>query len=342
MSMERLQQIVNDNPDDVTHHVSRILSSIRGSGPYWKQQCEKLMALMIDKGMPTIFFTISAADYQWPDLYRMMPGANSSSESTLAQRVQAVNDNPNIADEFFVQRAESFVKVFLEDCLNAAWTWWRYEWQSRGSIHLHGAARLRDAPDFQQKAREATWGHLAATELAFRYEMPFHYPKAKWLKYRDEEPCVADKTDDELRAMVAAGQAAELVMTTYADKIVSSMHPRGPPPEGQGRPSKHPSSVHYPHAGSKNPKTPSESADKPEQVQYECRFGFTKPVIDSTTVRFRRLGAGVWRTIVETRRNDGRLNNYNPLEIQALRVRIRCASSGYLTSAEQHRYTDSL
>ncbi len=50
---------------------------------------------MIDcLGMPTVFFTHSAADNQWPELARLI--AENPDESS--SRSSAVNNNPAIAD----------------------------------------------------------------------------------------------------------------------------------------------------------------------------------------------------------------------------------------------------
>ena len=54
---------------------------------------------MVDTlGMPTVFFTHSAADGQWPELACLIcPDKKDSSTS----RSKAVSDNPAIADWFF-------------------------------------------------------------------------------------------------------------------------------------------------------------------------------------------------------------------------------------------------
>jgi hypothetical protein len=86
-----------------------------------------------------VFFTFSAADMHWPDLHRLMPHGDSSlsDQESASQRRQDLIDNPHIADWFFERR----FKLFLEKVLIHKWNltdWlYRFEWQHRGSPHVH-------------------------------------------------------------------------------------------------------------------------------------------------------------------------------------------------------------
>ena len=50
----------------------RFGSSLHGSRRYWKSQGQNLMAMEEALGMPSVFFTLSAADMQWPELQDLM------------------------------------------------------------------------------------------------------------------------------------------------------------------------------------------------------------------------------------------------------------------------------
>lgn len=92
---------------------SRILhyaSSLRGTKQYWSQQRSRLLAMVDTLGLPTIFFTHSAADLQWPELARLICPDNSESPSS---RTKAVIDNPALTDWLFYHRVQKFVKVFM-------------------------------------------------------------------------------------------------------------------------------------------------------------------------------------------------------------------------------------
>jgi hypothetical protein len=105
------------------------------------------------KGM--IFFTFSAADMHWPDLHQLMPhGENEnpidveSDEDRCKHRRQDLINNPHIAAWFFDKRFETFLKTVLIPKWRLEDYWYRYEWQHRGSVHVHGIGIMRDAPLF--------------------------------------------------------------------------------------------------------------------------------------------------------------------------------------------------
>jgi len=69
----------------------------------------------------------------------------SRSDST-ERRQRNIIENPHIAAWFFNKRFD----IFLKDVLIPKWDledyWYRYEWQHRGSVHVHGIGRKRNAP----------------------------------------------------------------------------------------------------------------------------------------------------------------------------------------------------
>ena len=57
-----------------------------------------------------------------------------------------MHDNPDIVSYLFVKRSELYMKYVLKAIFNVCDYWYRYEWQHRGSCHLHGILWLSDAP----------------------------------------------------------------------------------------------------------------------------------------------------------------------------------------------------
>lgn len=103
---------------------------------------------MVDTlGLPTIFFMVSTADLQWPELARLICPEQPDS---LLRRIQAVNDNPALADWFFCHRVQKFVEAFYLGMVKATDYWMWFEWQHRGSPHIHDVAWLPNAPDVEQ------------------------------------------------------------------------------------------------------------------------------------------------------------------------------------------------
>ena len=58
-----------------------------------------------------------------------------------------VMENPAIAEWFFYHRIQKFIEAFYVGATNY---WMRFEWQHRGSPHVHDLAWLSGAPDVEQ------------------------------------------------------------------------------------------------------------------------------------------------------------------------------------------------
>lgn len=65
-------------------------SSLRGKRPYWSE----LQEMVNQIGTPRVFFTLSAADYNWHDLYRLLKSDNDITELTESERKQIMHENP--------------------------------------------------------------------------------------------------------------------------------------------------------------------------------------------------------------------------------------------------------
>jgi len=143
LTLEDLQSMVGNEAEQFSNRVLRFASSLRGTRQYWMQQRTRLISMVDTLGMPTIFFTHSAADLHWPDLHRLSETQNSTQNSDLIE-------NPALADWLFYYRFQKFIDVFYRQMLGAVDFWYRFEWQHRGSPHVHGIAWLRDAPNVEK------------------------------------------------------------------------------------------------------------------------------------------------------------------------------------------------
>src|ERR1700748_1531780 len=92
-------------------------------------------------GLPVFFLTASSADIQSPDLHQHMPDYNIHAlETAESYRTcyKNLNDNPALAAYYFQMQWECFFKELLSKKFQIKDYWWRYEWQHRGSSHVHG------------------------------------------------------------------------------------------------------------------------------------------------------------------------------------------------------------
>lgn len=144
--------MVGREGETFSNRVLHYASSLRGTRQYWLKQRGRLISMVDTLGLPTIFFTHSAANLQWPELAQLICPEDSD---TLLSRIKAVNNNPALADWFFYHRVQKFVDVFYLGVLKATDYWLRFEWQHRGSPHVHGVAWLPNAPDVEQLLKDS-------------------------------------------------------------------------------------------------------------------------------------------------------------------------------------------
>ena len=114
----------------------------------------------MQKGIGTIFWTLSFAEYHLPEIHTLFDTATDSSMQNYRQNVL---NNPHIMVYMFTERVEAFVKHWLYRCLGAEWHWFRYEFAvQRGSIHCHGIAKLKSDPGICSLSEAALRGYLAS------------------------------------------------------------------------------------------------------------------------------------------------------------------------------------
>ncbi|MCJ1261869.1 hypothetical protein MMC22_001738 [Lobaria immixta] len=103
------------------------------------------------------FAAASPADMQWSDFYRHKPNRDLAKEATTEERrrlnFQLLQENPLGAATCLHSRWSLFfrhvLKVFdIDD------HWFRYEWQGRGSGHIHGFYWTKDSTKDSTKANE--------------------------------------------------------------------------------------------------------------------------------------------------------------------------------------------
>ena len=100
--------------------VLHFAASLRGTRPYWMRQRSRLIAMVDTLGLPTVFFTHSAADLQWPELAHLICPDHPDDRSA---RSHAVIENPAIADWSFCERVPQFLKHFYNNILGAKDYW---------------------------------------------------------------------------------------------------------------------------------------------------------------------------------------------------------------------------
>ena len=153
------------NSSYVKQFSSRV-ANLQGTRPYWFYHTKNLIAGMDEFRSPTMFFSASAADYQWVDLQRFMPHPPDTNldQLTVKDKKKKVVENPHIATWFFCKKFELIMDRLIP-ILGIKHYWYRVESQGRGSHHIHGALWLKDAPDLCVLSNEVKLGYIASQKL---------------------------------------------------------------------------------------------------------------------------------------------------------------------------------
>ena len=146
-TVNRLREMIK-NDSSILGKIIVYSSSIKSSKGYWTKRCSELKNMVQQLGKPTIFFTLSAADYHWPDLFGILCPEKRYEEISDDEKRKLMHDNPLLVGYFFQHRVNLFVEHVLKKVFNVKDYWYRFEWQSRGSPHIHGVLWLRDEPNY--------------------------------------------------------------------------------------------------------------------------------------------------------------------------------------------------
>ena len=95
LTVNELREMVGREGEAFSNRVLHYAASLCGTRQYWFRQRSRLISMVDTLGLPTIFFTHSAADQQWPELARLICPENATDS---AARIKAVDENPALAD----------------------------------------------------------------------------------------------------------------------------------------------------------------------------------------------------------------------------------------------------
>ena len=120
--------------------IRKSAATLTGTPPYWGARSRELSAMIRQIGTPHAFVTHSAADIQWPDLHVHMlshpdPGATEAERQRF--NYKSINENPALAAWWFQRRWTLWFNSVLKPLYNITDWWYRFEWQHRGSSHVH-------------------------------------------------------------------------------------------------------------------------------------------------------------------------------------------------------------
>jgi hypothetical protein len=152
----------NGRINEVINNLKRYVANIPGSSSYLQSVHNDLLSIIDSKGPPHVFFTHSYADFYDPFLHEFLKIPKNSPRNVIHKRLRKY---PHLVNWFFIQKFKDFAKQFYIKHLNACpekggWLWYRFEWQHRGAIHVHGLLRMGGMPDTYELSRKCITGHV--------------------------------------------------------------------------------------------------------------------------------------------------------------------------------------
>ena len=334
-ALEQCSYILNQNPEEgylsisemqkklemsskntLLNKIQRYSANIRGSVGYWRDCKRKLKQIFYQLGAPTIFWTYSFADYHLYDLHRLL----GTLEATQKEKQKKVNENPHIVSAWFYDYIKQIKKKFHCNTLEETWSVNRWEWQGRGTGHVHGCSKLKNDPGLISLCEKIYIGREAKKKL---------------------ETKVDSIQGKKLLKQFEMGLVAEQRVISYVDTIITAWntHPEfGNDDYKYEEPIPHPSSI--PHR-----KIDESKQDEQYQIMFNCllrhkctrnyclrknknnkivcRFEFPKDVNENTQyteINFKKTNNNcIPKVIVQIKRNDPWSNTHNRLQLEFIR-----------------------
>lgn len=155
----------NDINELVSHDDGyRLLESLPSSPSYWQREGKEIKAMIRQKGVPTFFITLSAAETKWGELLRILKkirdGVWMSIDECLnlsfLEKADLIRNDPITCARYFDHRIKLLLNVMRSKSgmfkTHPIYDfYWRIEVQKRGSLHLHGLFWMKNAPKFQKE-----------------------------------------------------------------------------------------------------------------------------------------------------------------------------------------------
>ena len=149
-TLSEVQDKIREGDMSFINSLSYYNRSIRGSYPYWfKKRCELYQWINhhveIGNGPPTMFITLSCAEYLWADVIdkikeRMEIAKEDTSECYIGSPKLhgIVNDYAIVVQEYFQKRVIKWLDTVGKKIFKIKHYWVRYEFApGRGQIHAH-------------------------------------------------------------------------------------------------------------------------------------------------------------------------------------------------------------
>jgi hypothetical protein len=166
-----LKEKLRNNDTKFMEKLQYFARFVPGSNSYWRNKRAELVSWIgyhgeEGNGHPSLFITLSCAEYHWKDIERLLNKRRSiagehplTTLDSITDKVKAVNDYSIVIQEYFQARVTDFLENCSKQVFGIEHYFARFEFaKRRGQINVHILAVLGE------KSRIADLNELVYTE----------------------------------------------------------------------------------------------------------------------------------------------------------------------------------
>lgn len=136
----------------------KVLSTLRGSPPYWERAKKDIFAMLRHLGIPTWSCSFSSAETKWLLLLHslgLLINKEDYTESELLnmpwkEKCNLIKSDPITCTRYFDHKVQMFINNVLKSKINPIGKildyFYRVEFQQRGSPHIHMLIWIENVP----------------------------------------------------------------------------------------------------------------------------------------------------------------------------------------------------
>ena len=197
-SVQELQERVQQGDLSFIEKLQYFSQKAHGSDAFWRKQRYEVDSWINyhvenGNGPPTLFLTLSCAEYYWPEVIRLLEerikmesgGVNSPNlkKNTKALR-KAVIDYSIVIQEYFHRRVQIWIETVGKKIFGIKHFWYRHEFaRGRGQIHTHmlcildNATVMREAYKYREDKKKRV--QILADYMRSTFDLSSEHPATK-------------------------------------------------------------------------------------------------------------------------------------------------------------------
>ena len=148
-TIDELKQKIKDGDKQFISKMMYFTNKVRGSDSYWRTKRSEVYTwinhhIQEGNGAPSVFMTLSCAEYFWPDIERILKQKARDCENRTidldneAEWHSLIRKYSMDIQEYFQMRTKDFLEKVAKEQFGITHYWCRFEFaKSRGQIHAH-------------------------------------------------------------------------------------------------------------------------------------------------------------------------------------------------------------